>query len=397
MRLENAVMRGQEFDKSLHDLQDKFSSLEFQMKRQSMISVEFSKVSLQQQEQKIILKELKNLKVSFEHLINAADKMINSLEAGEEKDFTELKVNEVKKEWENLSNRVYQRLDIIDKVEPISRIHHKAKKQVEEWLLVTESVLKDLEQVPTTREELFKFKKSVNKLSIDTENHKIDHSTLNESLEKLSAVGNDYPKEVVDLQEVSEDTNKLNKKWLKLETDIATFKLRVDTLSVIIVKYFNGYNAVDKAIDDLASSLKYQTSYGIDKDLAQREFEKIKSNVDLCSKVKEDLEAVGCFSIELEELINEYEGDNLPVKESTKKLNCKLKEVQNLLLMRKDDVEKKNKVLSQFFETLKVVNDWYLSTIQKLAAVGPVKLTSEQVKEQLEVVNVCFCFLDCIG
>ena len=126
-KLNNAVMQGQEFDESFNDINDKLGSMDFQTKRQKPVSPVWPETVKQQQEQNDLVKEMAPLKQLYDRLMKAADKVVDTLEDGEEKEQTVEKVNDMKKKWDDINEKIDKRDKLIDEVEPLAKDHHDKK------------------------------------------------------------------------------------------------------------------------------------------------------------------------------------------------------------------------------------------------------------------------------
>ncbi len=98
-------------------------------------------------------------------------------------------------------------------------------------------------------------------------------------------------------------------------------------------------------------------------------------------------------STELELAIEKHEGDSQPIVSQTNEYNRKLDDVKKQVLKRTEEQRKKVKVQRQFLKTLKEVEEWQTITANQLAVYGPVKETPEDVKDQLEKINVSMIML----
>jgi len=192
-KLNNAVMQGQEFDESFSDINDKLGSMDFQTKRQKPVSPVWPETVKQQQEQNDLVKEMAPLKKLYDRLMKAADKVVDTLEDGEEKDQTVEKVNDMKKKWDDINEKIDKRDKLIDEIEPLAKDHHNKKQPFDDWLTEAETSLKDLEPVPTTVEEYNKLCKAVKDFVVDVEDHIPEHNSLNETLEALDNQVNERP------------------------------------------------------------------------------------------------------------------------------------------------------------------------------------------------------------
>lgn len=391
-KLQNAMMRGQEFDKSFNDINDRISSLEFRAQRQKPVSPVWEEVAKQQQEQKTMVKEVALLKPLYDQLINSADNVISALEPGEEKDATERKVDDIKKQWKEISENVQKRDDLIDEVEPLARSHNNEKQSFNEWIVQPEKTMKELEQVPTTREEHFAYKKEVKDFSVDVENHVPKHELLNDTLSKLANVIKEHPDDTGSMSDIEEDVTRLNKRWDKLDAHTQDLKEKVDKLQAVIVPYHDDYSNAEKVIEDVENALKYKPTFGVDAEQGKKEVDRLDELLKAVEQAKEKVDKTCDDSKDLEKTVDELDGDNSPVKESTKKLTKRLKDVQDDLNKRKADVEKTNKVLAQYLTSLEDLGQWNMGTTQKLVSVGSVKPTPEQVQQQIETVDVSVIF-----
>ena len=387
-RLENAVMCGQEFDKSFSDISDRVNSLEYQVERQKPICVEWNEIVKDQQEQKILVKEVVNLKPLYSQLIATAEKTINSLEPGKEKDATQERLDNFVKLWEKVTDVIQHRDDVINQLEAVSRVHNDEDRTFKEWIVKPEETLKELEEVPTSRDQLFKYKKLVKEFVVDVEDHIPKHSRLNESCSKLECSVKKFPDdEIVGLDNIKEELTKTNDRLEKLSHNMANYKERVESLQLVLVKYYDHYSDAEKIIDDIEKALEYQPTYGVDEELGKKELKRIDDLIKLCDTAKENVDMVCDDSKDLEGTIDKYDGDNAPVKESTRSLVKRFKDLQDQCNSRKGDIEKKNKVLDQFLKNRDVLEKFYMAATQKLVSIGSVKPTPEQVKEQLNKVN----------
>ena len=99
---------------------------------------------------------------------------------------------------------------------------------------------------------------------------------------------------------------------------------------------------------------------------------------------------VATDSAELEFLIEKHEGDSKPITSQTNEYNRKLDDVKKQLIKRTNEQQKKVKVQRKFLETVEEVEQWHTATTKKLAVLRAVKEAPQDVKEQLEQVNVSY-------
>lgn len=391
-KLQSAVMRGQEFDKSFTDLMDRINTLEFQVKRQKPVSALWESVTKQQKEQKVIVKELVTVKSVMNQLLVISEKVIESLEPGTERDDTIQKIEDIKQQWGELVERVHRRDDVIDDVEPSARVFRDETVKLVEWIAEPEQFLKTLEQVPTTREELIDFKKAVKEFRVEVQNHTPKYAEFMDSYEKLAFVCHQYPNEVVNLPDVEETTRKLNDRWGKLEIYMQASAEKVDKLQAVLVTYYDDCLKSDRFLKEIEKALEYQPSYGVDSEAGRRELERIDELIQVGEQAREWVDRTNEDSNMFEQTIDVCGGDDSNVKEKTKELTNRLREVNEQLHSRRADVERTNKILLQFNSSVEEIEHWYITMTQMLVSVGSVKHTSEQVKEQLHVVNVSIPF-----
>ena len=382
-KLNNAVMRGQEFDASFNDINEKIASVEFQAQRKKPVSPFWPETLKQQQEQKEALKEISSLKPLYDQLMVAAEKVVNSLEPGEEKDSTIKNVDDIKKRWDDVSKLLDHRDKVIDEVEPEAQAHHSAKTQFTEWLPQAEEKLKELDIVPTTKGDHLKLRKAVKEFTVDVEDHIPSHDKLNDTLDKLDKIVTKNPDDTTSTSVLRDDADKLNKRWDKLSASLEKEQDKVNKFQPVITKYFDDYTKAEKSLDDLENALEYQPSYGVDEEIGKKELERIEELMKERDVVKEEVNAACDDSKDLEAVIEDYDGDNSDVKEKTKKLVKQLKDIDEVLNARKADVEKKNKIIDQFNNKSNDIEERYIAASKKLADVGSVKQDPEQVKAQL--------------
>ena len=364
-RLENAVMCGQEFDKSFSDISDRVNSLEYQVERQKPVCVEWNAIVKEQQEQKTLVKEVINLKPLYNQLISTAEKTISSLEPGKEKDATQERLDNFVKLWEKVTDVIQHRDNVIDQLEAISHVHYDEDRTFKEWIVIPEETLKELEEVPTSRDQLFKYKKLVKEFVVDVEGHIPKHNRLNESCSKLECGVEKFPDDyIVGLDNIKEELIKTNDRWEKLSHNMANYKERVESLQPVLVKYYDHYGDAEKIIEDIEKALEYQPTYGIDEEQGKKEFKRIDDLIKLCDTARENMDRVCDDSKDFEGIIDKYDGDNAPVKESTRFLVKRLKDVQDQCNSRKGDIEKKNKVLDQFLKNRDELEKFYMDTTQ---------------------------------
>jgi len=383
-KLNNAVMQGQEFDESFSDINDKLGSMDFQTKRQKPVSPVWPETVKQQQEQNDLVKEMAPLKKLYDRLMKAADKVVDTLEDGEEKDQTVEKVNDMKKKWDDINEKIDKRDKLLDEIEPLAKDHHDKKQPFDDWLTEAETSLKDLEPVPTTVEEYNKLCKAVKDFVVDVEDHIPEHNSLNETLEALDNQVNERPEECDKTNKLKEETDKLNKRWDKLEATSEKCKSKVEKLREPLKKFSDDTKKTSKALDDIERSLEYEPLFGIDSKQGKDELQRIE---DLCSAlepVKEDVVTCTDDAKELEAVVDEFDGDTEDVKEKASELPKRLADLEDKLRKRKDDVEKKNKVVDQFQNRFDDLENGYLDMVKKLNDIGPVKQSPEDVKAQLE-------------
>ena len=103
---------------------------------------------------------------------------------------------------------------------------------------------------------------------------------------------------------------------------------------------------------------------------------------------KKDVDCLNDRSKTLEETVDDLGGENAPIKEKTKEINDRLKDLDEQCRKRRKDVTKKIKVLEQFVATKNEVEAWYATNAGRLTKVGPTGTKPEEVTEQLNVLEV---------
>ena len=383
-KLNNAVLQGQELDESLKDLNDKLSSIDFQRQHQKPVSPVWPETVKQQQEQNELVKEVGSLKRLYDRLLPASDKILETLDEGDEKDQTISNIDDTKARWDDLNEEITKRSDLIDQVEPLAKDHHEKKQPFEDWLTTAENTMKDLETVPATVEEYNKYNKAVKKFLEDLEKHAPDHKSLNETFEKLNDKVAERPEDCEKTNKLKEDCDKLNKKWDTLNASADKCKSKVDKLREPLKEFTDDLKKSNKGLDEILRALEDEPNFGIDSEQGKEEAKRLDDLAKALEDVKEDVVKCADVAKDLEVVIDEFDGDDEKVKEKDSALRKRLGEAEEKLRKRKDILNKKNKVADQFNNTYDDLEAAYLKLSKDLADIGPVKQSPDDVKAQLE-------------
>ena len=95
--------------------------------------------------------------------------------------------------WETLIEQACLREVIIDEVAEVAHAHSIKTLAFSLWLSQPEKSYKELELVPTTREEVLHFKKAVKHFTINIEAHKCNKERVSESLLQLKHILDKHP------------------------------------------------------------------------------------------------------------------------------------------------------------------------------------------------------------
>ena len=385
-KLNNAVLQGQELDESLKDVTDKLDSIDFQRQRQKPVSPVWPDTVKQQQEQNELVKEVDKQKKLYDRLLTASDKILDTLDEGEEKEQTVDNINAMKTRWDNLNEEVAKRSDLIDQVEPLAKDHHEKKQPFEDWLTPAEETMKDLsESLPTTVEEFNKYNKAVKKFLEDVEEHSTDHKSLNETFNALGDKVAERPEECEKTTKLKEECDKVNKRWDKLNALTEKCKSKVEKLREPLKRFTDDLNKSNKGLDEILRALEDEPNFGVDTQQGEDETKRLDELTAALEAVKEDV--IKCCdedAKELEAVIDEFDGDEEKVKEKETDLRQRLADTEEKLKKRKDSLTKKNKVADQFQSTFGDLEAAYLKLSKDLADIGPVKQSPDDVKAQLE-------------
>ena len=383
-KLNNAVLHGQELDESVKDVNDKLSSIDFQRQRQKPVSPVWPDTVKQQQDHNDVVKEVGALKKLYDRLVTASDKILETLDEGDEKEQTVANMDATKTRWDELNDEITKRSDLIDEVEPLAKDHHEKKQPFEEYLTDAETTMKDLETVPTTVDEFNKYNRAVKKFVKDVEEHKPDHESLNDTLKKLDDKVTEKPEECEKTTKLKDDCDKLNKRWDKLNASTDKCKSKVDKLREPLKEFTDDLKKSNKGLDEILRALEDEPNFGVDTEQGKEETQRFDDLVKALDAVKEDVVKCSEDTKDLEAVIEEFDGDVEKVKEEEADLRKRLADTEDKLKKRKDSLNKKNKVADQFNNTHDDLEAAYLKLTKDLADIGPVKQSPDDVKKQLE-------------
>ncbi|KAJ7387741.1 hypothetical protein OS493_001084 [Desmophyllum pertusum] len=174
VRLQNALLRSQEFQVSFDEFMAKLDTFEEQLASQEPISAVHETVQVQRQENETLQKDLALQDPVFEKLVQNGQGVVDALDDAPERDAMEQKIAELKTRWQDAKGKVDDRQDQLIKVETeaqkfrqeadsLSLLLADAEQQVEAF----EPLTVDIDSIAKQKELVQQIQGMVNKLKSD--------------------------------------------------------------------------------------------------------------------------------------------------------------------------------------------------------------------------------------
>lgn len=387
-KLENTVMQNEEFMKSYYKVSDKVSSIEFQVSRQHVISLDWNELSKQHLEAKNLSQEVASVKHLFQHLLFSCEKIMREEKDVEKREATKQKMDYLQSRWDTVTKEIDSREAIIESVEIVAHPYHDLTSAFAEWITKTEKHSRDIDQVPTTREELFINKRMVKQFATNVERHAVKHRQLGDATTDMNKLNDKHDGKVTGFNDITDKVADLYQRWYVIQDLAKTSTEKVESLQKFINEYYEQYIITERASQFITNAFQRHVKYGVDLEQGKKEFCVLE---DLCSateRANEHMTSLADKSKALCDVIDEYGGDSCGVKEQTGRLSKRFKEIDSELKEEISDTENKNKIIGQFLSTCDEIRKWHVTSVHKLKAIGTVKRAPEEVKEQLDSVNV---------
>ena len=268
-KLQNALIRSQEFQVSFDDFMNNLGELEDRLAAQEPISALLETAKSQRQENEQLAQTLKEQEPLYEKLLENGQAVAETLEDEPERNVLEQKLDEMKKRWEDAKEKVASRQDQLEKVEPQARIYRDeadsfeavlsdAEKKVEEF----EPLCIDKASIAKQKELLQEVKEAAEKLKSDLPDLEKDSKDLREAAERHQPV-------------VEAEVEDLIARYEKLNAALDDRELGLATLEDAADQYHVKVQQVEDVFAQAYDVVDAPESFGTDTDKAQEKLAKI--------------------------------------------------------------------------------------------------------------------------
>ena len=194
-KLQNALIRSQEFQVTFDEFMNKLGDMEDAAAGQEPISALYETVKSQRQENEHLQQTLDQQEPVFEKLVENGQAVAENLEDEPERESLERKIGDMKKRWEDVKTKVAERQDQLGNVEPQAQKYREeadnmaallgdAEKQVEAF----EPLCMDKGSMAKQKEILQEVLEVADKLKSDLPGVEKDSDGLKESAQKDQSI-----------------------------------------------------------------------------------------------------------------------------------------------------------------------------------------------------------------
>ncbi|XP_066018383.1 microtubule-actin cross-linking factor 1-like [Pocillopora verrucosa] len=326
VKLQNALLRSQEFQVSFDEFMAKLDTFEDELAKQDPISALHETVQVQRQENEALQKELALQDPVSEKLVQNGQGVVDALEDAPERKFMEKKMEELKSRWQSLKGKVDERQNKLVKVEPeaqkipsgcrfLGYAASRCRKQVDEF----EPLTVDIDNIAKQKELVKQIQGMADKLKSDVQEVGGSADELKEQAEK------DVP---------------------VLEAEVEDYVARIEKLSSIP-------SELSSVLDDHAP----------------------------------EVQNVGHKGKTLLQQVHDSSPDHAVVTSKVAHVSQKFGELQQKLKAQEEALTSKIRDTDNFNAKVEELDGCIQDTREKLAAVGPVSTDPTAVEKQLELVQ----------
>ena len=160
-RLQEALLRAQEFRLNVKNVTTELDQLDKKLDKQKPVSVDWKTLRKQDEEHKDFESNVDTLKPIYEKFSEMGKKVVKETEPSPERDNLKKQIIEIGNRWDNINHKSEMRRKKIDNLSNPSKGYFDKDNSFVAWVDNAEKKLADLEDVPVTPEEVEKFAKDV--------------------------------------------------------------------------------------------------------------------------------------------------------------------------------------------------------------------------------------------
>ena len=153
------VLQSQKFQETLDDFAARLGELEGNAANMGPVSSLYDVLRQQSEEVEHASADVKQLEPLFESISKNGQDIMNSLEAGQEKDELEEKLNDLSSRWNEVLSKVEARKAKVDEIAPVSKTHCDSLQSLRPWMTEQENWLTSLELVSCDEKAIAKEQK----------------------------------------------------------------------------------------------------------------------------------------------------------------------------------------------------------------------------------------------
>ena len=386
-RLHDTLVATQDFQVAFKDFSVELDKLTSRQNKQKPLSVNSKALKSQDDEQKAVEKEIEALKPTFEKLIETGDKIVKETEKSSERDTLEDNLKELRRKFDSIVKTSDGRRDKINKVFPLSEKYFNKEDDVCDWLDKYEKVLKDLNSVPVSVEDVERLEESMIKLEEEIVEEEPEYKECLQSFDDLKKLA----VEENITQDVPETTNSMGdiiRRWDHLKKDHGNKKQRAQKFRILLTSYFETVEPLKDTLTQFEDALDKKPSHGTDTQKCQDELQRIDELLRKLDTHEQELKTVDKISADLVHLVDDEKGDAGPIEHQTKSVDARFQKIRDALTDRKKSLEKVSRVLLQFNGIVDDTDSWCIQADEDFKKLGPVSKDPEEAKKQIHKIDV---------
>ena len=386
-RLHNVLVATQDFNVAFDDFISELDKLENKHYKQKPISVDWKTLKSQDDEQNGVDKEIQALQPIYEKLVVSGVEIVKVSEKSPDRDALEEKLKDIKKHFADILKASTTRREKMDKIVPKSETYFNQEDEICDWLDKNEKIVKELDVVPVTIDEVNKLDKKVDQLDKEiTKEQPVYEETFKSSTMLFIEAANEDVTQ--DVPETEKRMKRVTDRWNNLKKDESNKKDRVNRYKEIITNYNRSAEALKDALCHFEDALDKRPTFGVDTKKASDQLQRIEELIRKLDTHEPKLKSVWKTSSDIVSMVENDKGDASAIKFQSDNINERFKKVRVSLLERKKSLEKTFRVLNHFTAITKEVDDWCTQTSEEVSQFAPVSKEPEEAKKLVQRIDV---------
>ena len=389
-KLQSSLASSKQFNDDTEDFTRLLSRFEKTLGDQKPISADKDTNARQVKDHKYLVEEINLQKPKFDQLCKEGEELLNQAEHGDEKNTLEVKLNDIKKRWNDIKDKADQRQEILENIEKLAAQYDDDMCKMLPWLDGVENKCNPLECISVHSEALQKQQDIVKQLLDQFEKQRPIYEDLLNCSQPLSE------KAEVDCEPVDKATANVKRRYEDLEKKLKVADKKTKDMKECVNKFDSKRKPVEELCAQVEQAVEEKPCYGDDLEKANNDIDKLKKQLDELQASKPRVDDVNKVGDEL--LAIEGKPDNVTaVKQSTDALSKQHDDLIDKLKEKIAESEKARESIKNFHDKLKDTKSTAEPLEKKVQDLQPLGSTPEKVKDQLVEVEDLQVELQCVN